>query len=36
MVASDWVYMLAEAVAAACFARRGFSTLPGFAWAKRG
>jgi hypothetical protein len=36
MVASDWVYLLAEAVAAGCFARRGFSTLPGFAWAKRG
>jgi len=36
MVASDWVYLLAEAVAAACSARRGFSTLPGFAWAKRG
>jgi hypothetical protein len=31
MVAPGWVYLLAEAVAAVCFARRGFSTVPGFA-----
>jgi len=31
IVAPGWVYLLAEAVAAACFARRGFRTLPGFA-----